>query len=144
MNVRRKTAALFVAVFILSVAPAAALGQSSRHPALIFTGIANPDSLDNYPMGYRAVIFVFDRRAWRFIYLPEQDENAGWVYAGRVRAGPRSGRSRSLAAATSGRIWRSPTARTTVAPGDIFIHYRKSRGSPLSTLSTWHATAEAL
>jgi hypothetical protein len=85
MNALRKAATLGVAAFIFSVTPAAVLGQSGRHPALIFTGIANPDSLDNYAMGYRAVIFVYDRAAWRMIYLPRQFENAGWVYAGRVR-----------------------------------------------------------
>lgn len=88
MNERGRSAALSFAAVILLVGSTAALGQSSRHPALIFTGIANPDSLDNYQMGYRAVIFVFDREAWRLIYLPPQYENAGWVYAGRVRGRP--------------------------------------------------------
>jgi len=64
-------------------------GQSSKRPALIFTGIANPDNCDNPSLGYRAVIFVFDRGAWRLINLPkDQYENASWEYAGRSKSKP--------------------------------------------------------
>lgn len=91
MNVGRKTATammLIGSLLVLSAIQTVGLGQSSGHPTLIFTGIANPDNLDNFSLGYRAVIFVYDRRAWRLINLPEQYENAGWEYAARSKNKP--------------------------------------------------------
>lgn len=69
-----------------TVAKAKSVKPSTERPALIFTGIANPDNLDNYALGYRAVIFVFNRGAWQLINLPDQYENAGWEYAGRSKS----------------------------------------------------------
>lgn len=92
MMMRRKLAAVIALVgvmLLMSATVPEGLGQPSRRPALIFTGIANPDSFDNPAMGYRAVIFVFDRSAWRLINLPDQYENASWEYAGRASSRPR-------------------------------------------------------
>lgn len=90
MNPSRKRVTGMVLFGVLMSAMAIiGFGQSSRRPALIFTGIANPDSCDNYSLGYRAVIFVFDRGAWRLVNLPkEQYENASWEYAGRSKSKP--------------------------------------------------------
>lgn len=85
---KRVTGMVLFGVLLSSIA-VIGFGQSSRRPALIFTGIANPDTCDNPSLGYRAVIFVFDRGAWRLINLPkDRYENAGWEYAGRFKNKP--------------------------------------------------------
>lgn len=71
-------------ILLLSLLTSAAFGQTKR-TTLVFSGIANPDSLDNYQNFYRAVIFVHDTQTWRMIYLPEQYDNAFWEYAARSK-----------------------------------------------------------
>jgi len=148
MNTRRKlplAAALTAAVLILSVAPTVGRGQTGRRPSLIFTGIADPDHLDNYPLGFRAVIFVFDRGAWRLVHLPRQQyENASWQFAGRSKTKPevwavaqfgRGDIGPDLEIAHSlndGRTWRHLRSLTKVSRHALFESFsmaRNGRGS---------------
>jgi hypothetical protein len=79
---------VFGTLFLSTVLGSNAFGQSSKMQPLIFTGIADPENLGNYPIGHKSVILVHYSGTWHLVNMPEEYVNTSWVFAGRAKGKP--------------------------------------------------------
>ena len=79
---------VFGTLFLATLAGSKAFGQSSEMRPLIFTGIADPENLGNYPIGHRSVILVHYSGSWHLVDMSREYVNTSWIFAGRAKGNP--------------------------------------------------------